>query len=93
MHTFLNATLRTARRIAIGIIGGTVALVGVIMLVTPGPGLLVIPAGLAILALEFEFARRWLKSLKKRTASTAALLKHPHTHNPTNTAAKDHQKQ
>lgn len=53
-----------ARRIAIAVIGGTVVLVGVVMLVTPGPALLVIPVGLAILALEFAWAKNWLDKLK-----------------------------
>ena len=48
---------RLARRLVIAVIGGTVVLAGVIMLVTPGPGLVVIPIGLAILALEFAWAR------------------------------------
>lgn len=55
-----------ARRIVIAVIGGTVVLAGVIMLVTPGPGLVVIPFGLAILALEFAWAKLWLKRLKSR---------------------------
>jgi tellurite resistance protein TerC len=57
---------KLARRIVIGVIGGTVVLVGVVMLVTPGPALVVIPVGLAILALEFAWARHWLNELKKR---------------------------
>lgn len=56
---------RLARRIAIAVIGGTVVLVGVIMLVTPGPALAIIPLGLAILALEFAWARHWLNRLKE----------------------------
>ncbi|GIK36074.1 MAG: hypothetical protein AMXMBFR45_03660 [Gammaproteobacteria bacterium] len=55
-----------ARRIVIAVIGGTVVLAGVIMLVTPGPGLVVIPLGLAILALEFAWAKLWLERLKAR---------------------------
>jgi tellurite resistance protein TerC len=55
---------KLARRIAIAVIGGTVILVGVIMLVTPGPALVVIPLGLAILAVEFAWARHWLNRLK-----------------------------
>lgn len=55
---------KLARRIAIAVIGGTVVLVGVVLLVTPGPGLVVIPVGLAILALEFAWARHWLNRLK-----------------------------
>lgn len=57
---------RLARRIVIAVIGGTVVLAGVIMLVTPGPGLVVIPLGLAILALEFAWARTWLHRLKQK---------------------------
>jgi len=57
---------RLARRLVIAMIGGTVVLAGVIMLVTPGPGLVVIPIGLAILALEFAWARIWLERLKSR---------------------------
>ncbi len=56
---------RLARRIAVAIMGGTVLLLGVVMLVTPGPGLAVIIGGLAILAAEFAFARRWLAQVKE----------------------------
>ena len=55
---------KIARRIAVAVIGGTIVLAGAVMLVTPGPALLVIPLGLAILALEFAWARRWLNRLK-----------------------------
>lgn len=54
------------RRIVIGVVGVSVVLVGVIMLITPGPAIVVIPAGLAILSLEFAFARRILKRFKER---------------------------
>jgi uncharacterized protein (TIGR02611 family) len=53
-----------ARRIIVAIVGFTVLLLGIVMLVLPGPALLVIPAGLAILALEFSWARVWLDRLK-----------------------------
>ena len=43
-------TLRAAKRVVVLVIGGTVLLIGVAMLVLPGPGLIVAPAGLAILA-------------------------------------------
>lgn len=55
---------RLARRIVIAVIGGTVVIAGIVMLVTPGPALVVIPLGLAILALEFAWARHWLQRLK-----------------------------
>lgn len=47
-----------ARKLVIGSVGGAVTAVGVAMLVLPGPGILTIVAGLAILSQEFESARR-----------------------------------
>jgi len=57
---------RPARRLAIGLAGGAVVVLGVLFLLTPGPGLLVIPAGLGILSLEFEAPRRWQRHLRER---------------------------
>ncbi len=54
------------RRIAIFLIGTTVVLLGVIMLVIPGPGLLTIAGGLALLATEFAWARWALKNSQDR---------------------------
>jgi tellurite resistance protein TerC len=45
--------------------GSTVILIGIIMIVTPGPAIIVIPAGLAILATEFAWARRWLQTIRE----------------------------
>ncbi len=58
---------KTARRIVIAVVGGTIFLVGLVMLLTPGPGVLVIAAGLGILGVEFAFARRWLGEVKRRS--------------------------
>ena len=57
---------RQARRVAILIVGVSVVAVGCAMLVLPGPAILVIPLGLAILAVEFAWARRWLRLAKER---------------------------
>lgn len=48
------------------VVGATVVLIGVIMLLTPGPGLVVIPLGLAILSIEFAWAKIWLKRVRER---------------------------
>jgi uncharacterized protein (TIGR02611 family) len=53
-------------RIAFAIAGFVVLLAGVIMLVTPGPGIPVIILGLGILALEFAWAERWLERILNR---------------------------
>ncbi|MCX8108454.1 MAG: PGPGW domain-containing protein [Verrucomicrobiae bacterium] len=64
-------TSRFVKRVVVGIVGGTVLLVGLAMVVLPGPAMVVIPAGLAILATEFVWARKWLRRAKE-TATTAA---------------------
>lgn len=53
-------------RIGFAIVGATVTLAGITMLVTPGPAFVVIPIGLAMLALEFAWAERWLERLVAR---------------------------
>lgn len=55
---------RLAKRIVTGVIGGTLLVVGAVLLLTPGPGILTILLGLAILAAEFAWARLWLRRLK-----------------------------
>lgn len=67
----LDISYRWARRIVVLVIGTTVLLIGVVMTVAPGPAIVVIPLGLAILAIEFEFARRWLKRLRAAGDSIA----------------------
>ena len=51
------------------VVGFTLLLAGIVMLVTPGPGWLVILFGLSALAAEFVWARRLLDRLKKRGAA------------------------
>ena len=53
-------TVKQARRLVKTVIGFTIILIGVIMLVTPGPGIAAIVGGLAILATEFVWAKRLL---------------------------------
>jgi hypothetical protein len=56
--------LHPAQKPVVAVVGGSVVLAGIAMLVLPGPAILVIPMGLAILATEFLWARRWLKSAR-----------------------------
>lgn len=57
-------SLRQAKRLVKIVVGFTMLLLGVVMLVTPGPGVPVIIFGLALLAAEFVWARRLLNRLK-----------------------------
>lgn len=48
------------RRIAVGIGGGLVLLIGILAIPYPGPGWLIVFAGLGILSTEFDWAKRLL---------------------------------
>jgi len=56
--------IKIARRVIVSVVGVTVLLIGVALLVLPGPAFIVIPVGLAILATEYAWARRWLKKVR-----------------------------
>ena len=62
----INDIIRHTKRVIIFVIGSTVLALGVIMIFTPGPAILVIPFGLFILATEFIWARKLLKKVKEK---------------------------
>lgn len=61
--------VRTARRVVVAVVGGTLLLIGLAMTVLPGPALVVIPMGLAVLAVEFAWARHFLHRVREGVAS------------------------
>ena len=63
--------VKIIKRVIVSVVGATVLLIGVALLVLPGPAFVVIPVGLAILATEYAWARRWLR--KARGIATAVL--------------------
>lgn len=56
---------RGAKRIGVLVVGLALLVVGILMLVLPGPGVLVTMAGLALLATEYEWARRLLARVRQ----------------------------
>jgi uncharacterized protein (TIGR02611 family) len=72
MKHLVGLTYKVARRIAVGVVGFTVLLLGVIMIVTPGPAVLLIPGGLAILGIEFAWARHWLRKARQTISNQNA---------------------
>jgi uncharacterized protein (TIGR02611 family) len=71
LHPFrelLHFILRSAKRIAVLVVGLALLAGGVAMLVLPGPGLLLIIAGLAVLATEFVWAEVMLDKAKSHAA-------------------------
>ena len=65
MNDTMNKTLKHARMVAVAVIGTTAVLIGIAMLVLPGPGVLFIIAGLALLGTEFLWARRLMRKVKR----------------------------
>jgi len=60
-----NVSYRLARRIVVLVVGVTVLLAGIVMIVAPGPAIVVIPVGLVILSAEFAWAKFWLHKLRQ----------------------------
>jgi len=58
-------TVEQVRRVFLVIAGFTLLLAGVVMLVTPGPGMLAIFLGLGLLAAEFVWARRLMERIRR----------------------------
>ena len=57
--------IKVVRRVIVSVVGATVVLIGIALLVLPGPAFVVIPVGLAILATEYAWARRWLRKVRQ----------------------------
>jgi uncharacterized membrane protein YfcA len=63
--------VRLLRRIAVTIVGTVILAVGVVLLVAPGPGLLVILLALIVFGVEYEWARRRVGAVRARARSAA----------------------
>jgi len=64
--------MRHLKKIVVLIVGGTILLIGIVMIFLPGPSFIVIPLGLGILAVEFA----WARSLLKKARHVADNLRH-----------------
>jgi len=70
----LHVTYKMARRIVVFTVGVTVLLIGLALIVLPGPAFIVIPVGLAILSLEFAWARLWLARAREAISRNTAKI-------------------
>lgn len=66
---------RSAKRIAIAVIGGLLILAGLVLMILPGPGLLLVIAGLAVLASEFAWASSALAMAKRKAGDAGSVVK------------------
>lgn len=61
-----NRAMSATTKIVVTLVGSVVLIGGLIMMVTPGPGLVGIAAGLAILSTEWDWADRWLQVARRK---------------------------
>ena len=68
------------KKVLVGVVGGLITILGVVALIAPGPGWLIIFAGLGILGTEFAWAARVLTSARgvANRAANAAKIKKKH---------------
>ncbi|HBA72984.1 MAG TPA: hypothetical protein DER40_08520 [Geobacter sp.] len=66
MKHLVLRTIGQAKRLIVIVFGFTVLIAGVAMIMLPGPAVIVIPIGLAILATEYIWARKLLDMVKER---------------------------
>jgi hypothetical protein len=64
--------IKIVRRVIISVVGATILLIGIALLVLPGPAFIVIPVGLAVLATEYAWARRWLKKVRTMASNVVS---------------------
>lgn len=67
--------LRSSKRIAVTAVGGVLVLAGLAMLVLPGPGLLVVVAGFAVLGTEYAWAAAALDRTKSAAETAGRVAK------------------
>ncbi|GIU36816.1 PGPGW domain-containing protein [Shewanella schlegeliana] len=62
------------KKAVITLVGASLTLAGALLIVLPGPAWLLLPIGLAILSLEYPWARHWLKKSQVHLSQTARWL-------------------
>lgn len=70
MNRTVTNGLKGAKKLVARVVGFTLLLIGLALLVLPGPAFVVLPAALAILAGEFAWARLLLRRVRKKLAGS-----------------------
>jgi len=64
--------IKIVKRVIVSVVGATVLLIGIALLILPGSAFIVIPVGLAILASEYAWARRWLRKVRQMASNVVS---------------------
>jgi len=70
-------TLKQVKRFVVMVIGFSMIMIGLAMIVLPGPAFIFIPTGLAILATEFIWAKKLLQKVKDRLKKKNGITEKP----------------
>lgn len=73
----MTRSLRFARRVVLLVVGLSIVVIGVILMPLPGPGLLIVLGGLALLALEFAWARIWMQRIRDSASDVTEAVQGP----------------
>jgi len=71
LDVFDNPIGRPAKKAIITVVGVCITCLGIVLIILPGPASLLIPIGLAILALEYPIARKWLRKFQGILSASA----------------------
>ncbi|UCF18664.1 MAG: TerC/Alx family metal homeostasis membrane protein [Gemmatimonadota bacterium] len=82
LEELLSISYRQARRLVVALIGFTLLIIGLAMVVLPGPAFLVVPLSLALLGVEFAWARRWLASFRQTAQRVTGRKPQPNPRGP-----------
>lgn len=66
---------RSAKRITVAVVGAVLVVAGLVFLVLPGPGVVLVIAGLAVLATEFAWASSALELAKRKAGDAGSVVK------------------
>jgi tellurite resistance protein TerC len=66
MDPFVLKTLRKTKRVTLIVVGFTILLIGIAMIVLPGPAFIMIPIALGILGTELVWAKKLLNKMKSK---------------------------
>jgi len=64
--------MKLVKKTLVTIIGFAIVLIGLVFIVLPGPAVLIIPLGLALLATEYPAAEKWLRKFQRYLSRSAA---------------------
>ena len=71
----LRFVARSSKRIAVSVVGGALVLAGIAMIVLPGPGILVVAIGFAVLGTEYAWAAAALERTKRTVGEAGRIAR------------------